>query len=98
MPHRDSLHQSIVTQSPHGEPGSLLRLLFSSYGLAAAVAVLASFAGAGPVASLLGFWLGGAVIVLVRALIPTARKASDARPVRDRVDAPVTSTALETAR
>ncbi len=52
---------------------SPLRLLVSSYGLAAVVAVLAADAGAGFGAILLIFWLGGAVAVFALALKPGVR-------------------------
>lgn len=53
---------------------SPLRLLVSGYGLAAVVAVLAAYAGAGFGASLLLFWLGGAASVFALALMPGVRR------------------------
>jgi hypothetical protein len=78
MLHRDNFHWPRAPQALRNQHGSPLRLLVSSYGLAAAAAVLAVFAGAGFVASLLLFWLGGAVTVFALALIPTARKPNNA--------------------
>ena len=98
MVHRDNFHWPRASQSLRDEHGSPLRLLVSSYGLAAAVAVLAGVAGAGFVASLLLFWLGGGATVLALALIPTARKPNDARTDRDRADAAATSIAFETGQ
>ncbi len=87
MLHRDNFHWPRASQSLRGEHGSLLRLLVSGYGLAAAVAVLAVYAGAGFLASLLLFWLGGAATVFALALIQTARKPNDARTDQTRADA-----------
>jgi len=81
--HRDTFQRPRAAQSPCREPGSLLRLLLSSYGFAAVAAVVAGSAGAGFVASLLLFWLGGAATVLVLALILAIVKANDARTSRE---------------
>ncbi len=95
MLHRDNFHRTRVLQSLHDERGSPLRLLVSSYGLAAAVAVLAVYAGAGFVASLLVFWLGGAATVFALALIPTARKPNNARKDQTMADVAAPSIAIE---
>jgi len=98
MLHCDNFHWPRAPQSLRDQHGSPLRLLVSSYGLAAAVAVLAVFAGAGFVASLLLFWLGGAATVFALALIPTTRKPNNARTDRVRADAAAPSIVFETRR
>ena len=95
MLHRDNFYRPRASQSLRDEHGSPLRLLVSSYGLAAAVAVVAVFAGAGFVASLLIFWLGGAATVFALALIPAARKPNNARTDRTRADVAAPSIAFE---
>ena len=98
MLHRDNFHWPRASQSLRDEHGSPLRLLVSSYGLAAAVAVLAIYAGARFVASLLLFWLGGAAIVIALALISIARKPNNARANQTKADSSAPSIALETAQ
>jgi hypothetical protein len=77
--YRDKFHRPGASQDLRDGHGSPLRLLVSSYGLAAAVAVLAAFAGAGFWASLLVFWLGGAATVFAVGLIAIARKPNNVR-------------------
>jgi hypothetical protein len=96
--YRDNFHWPKASQSPRDEHGSPLRLLVSSYGLAAAVAVLAIYAGAGFVASLLLFWLGGAATVFALALISTARKPNNARANQTKADSSAPSMAFENAQ
>ncbi len=78
------LHQDIcdfpkASQILCDKNGSPLRLLFSSYGLAAVVSGLAAFAGAGVWVSLLVFWLGGAMAVFAVGMIAMARKPNNVR-------------------
>ena len=79
MLHRDNFRLPRAPQVRHDEDGSPLRLLVTSYGFAAAVAVLVAFAGAGFWASLLLFWLGGAATVFAVGMIAVAGKAHNAR-------------------
>ena len=60
-----------------------------------AAAVLAVHVGAGLVASLLVFWLGGAATVFALALIPAARKPDNARTDRARADVAAPSIGFE---
>ena len=78
------LHQNIsdfpkASQVLRDKNGSPLRLLVSSYGLAAVVAGLAGFAGAGVWVSLLVFWLGGAMTVFAVGMIAMAREPNNIR-------------------
>lgn len=92
----NNIHLSKAPQSERVEPGSALRLLVSSYGLAAAVAVLAAVSGAGVVAGLLIFWLGGAVAVFALGLIAKTPKPKQSRPGRSGGSVEAPSPALET--
>ena len=73
MPQCNDFDWHSKPQIQRDERPSLLRLLISSYGLAATVAVVAAFAGAGFWASLLIFWLGGAAAVFALGLISIGR-------------------------
>ncbi len=79
MLHWDNLHWQRVSQVLRNEHGSPLRLLVTSYGLAAAVSVLVALAGVGIWLSLLIFWLGGAAAVFSVGLIATTRKPNSTR-------------------
>lgn len=59
----------------------VLSVLTEGYGLGLAIAVLATLWGAGPLASVLIFWLGGAVLSLALPLL-TQERSADAVPVR----------------
>lgn len=79
MQQRTHLVWPKALQSPHCRRVSLLRLLVSSYGLAAIAAVLAAFAGAGFWTSALIFWLGGAATVFAFGFILTRREPFNPR-------------------
>jgi hypothetical protein len=79
MPRSNSLDRPNAVQSACDEPRSLIQLLVSSYGIAALIAVLSAFAGAGFWAAVLVFWLGGAAFVFLIASVPHGNKPSDAR-------------------
>jgi len=78
--HRGNFHWQKTPQVLRVEHGSPLRLLVTSFGLAAAISVLAVVAGVGIWASLLVFWLGGTATVFAVGLIATLCKPNnDAR-------------------
>jgi hypothetical protein len=77
--HWDNLHWQRVSQILRNEHESPLRLLVTSYGLAAVVSVLVALAGVGIWVSLLVFWLGGTATVFAVGLIATTRKPNNAR-------------------
>jgi hypothetical protein len=60
-----------------------LRLLLCGYGLSTAMGVGAFAYGAGVIASMLVFWLGGAVITLALAIAPPTRRMFSASEAAD---------------
>jgi hypothetical protein len=83
---RDNFDVPEVTQPMCDGRRTRIHPLALSFSLAAALAALAAFAGAGLWASLLVFWLGGAAIVFPLAMISTGRKPSITRMDQSRAD------------
>jgi hypothetical protein len=76
---RDNFDGPEVTQPRCDGRRTRIHPFAQSYSLAAALAALAAFAGAGLWASFLVFWLGGAAMVFPLAMISTRRKPNDTR-------------------
>lgn len=98
MLHHDNFQLPKEPQVLCDEYGSPLRLLFSSYGIAATVAVLVAFTGVGLWASLLVFWLGGAATVFALGFILARHKPVEARANQSKIEVFTRWIAFQTGR